>query len=146
MMTNQSHSKQCFKCKKYKDLNDFYKHSGMSDGHLNKCKSCVKKDVSKNYRDNKNHYVKYEKLRCKTKKRKESALEYQRKRRSKHPEKSRAYLKVHRAIKDGSLKREPCEKCGDINTEAHHDDYLQPLNVTWLCFKCHRKHHGQNPT
>lgn len=38
--------KQCFKCKKIKDLNEFYKHPGTADKHLGKCKECTKKDSS----------------------------------------------------------------------------------------------------
>jgi hypothetical protein len=37
--------KKCFKCGITKELNDFYKHKMMSDGHLGKCKSCTKKDT-----------------------------------------------------------------------------------------------------
>lgn len=36
--------KKCFKCGLEKDLKEFYKHKAMKDGHLNKCKSCTKKD------------------------------------------------------------------------------------------------------
>lgn len=34
--------KTCFKCKKEKTLDAYYKHSEMKDGHLNKCIDCTK--------------------------------------------------------------------------------------------------------
>lgn len=38
--------KTCFKCGQSKPLNLFHKHKGMKDGYLNKCASCVVKDVA----------------------------------------------------------------------------------------------------
>lgn len=46
------------------------------------------------------------------------------------------------AIKIGKLIRQPCEKCGDPASQAHHDDYDKPLEVRWLCFMHHRMEHG----
>ena len=43
--------KKCFKCNDVKDLKEFYKHPQTSDGYLNKCKTCCKKDVSINYKN-----------------------------------------------------------------------------------------------
>lgn len=43
--------KRCFKCGMEKELAYFYMHKQMKDGHLNKCKSCTKKDVAANDAD-----------------------------------------------------------------------------------------------
>ena len=37
--------KKCFKCNEIKLLRGFYKHKQMSDGHVNKCIECNKKDI-----------------------------------------------------------------------------------------------------
>jgi hypothetical protein len=34
--------KKCIRCENVKDLDDFYVHPKMRDGHKNKCKSCCK--------------------------------------------------------------------------------------------------------
>ena len=53
---------------------------------------------------------------------------------------------VQGAIRRGELKRPlVCESCGLIRaTWAHHDDYLKPLEVRWLCKPCHGRWHSLN--
>lgn len=136
--------KQCFKCQDVKPLEEFYKHPQMPDGHLNKCKTCAKKDVSENYRKRKPQYAAYERDREQRPERKADKLRYQRDRRRRHPHKDYARNVVSSAIRDGKLLRQPCEGCGTTeNVEAHHTDYHRPLDVRWLCFPCHRSEHGQ---
>lgn len=57
------------------------------------------------------------------------------------PQKS-ARDKVYYAVKTGKLtKPSACERCGVKATgrrlHAHHDDYEKPLEVEWLCTRCH---------
>jgi hypothetical protein len=135
--------KTCFKCGTSKPLGEFYTHAQMADGHLNKCKECNKADVRKNYRARRLVYAAYYQARERTERRKEQRRRHQEKRRIEHPEKYAARTAVGNAIRDGKLIRKPCEACGELKTQAHHDDYSKPLDVRWLCFKHHRQHHGQ---
>jgi hypothetical protein len=50
---------------------------------------------------------------------------------------------VQRAVRDGLLVRQPCEKCGAGQAHAHHDNYDEPMNVMWLCAKHHRARHRE---
>jgi ribosomal protein S27AE len=65
-----------------------------------------------------------------------------RKWKAENPEKRRAENAVTHAIEDGLLVRLPCERCGDGPAHAHHDDYSKPLEVRWLCARCHRQFHA----
>lgn len=38
----------------------------------------------------------------------------------------------------GKLTKQPCEVCGDPDTEKHHEDYDYALDVRWLCHEHHR--------
>jgi uncharacterized protein YdaU (DUF1376 family) len=56
----------------------------------------------------------------------------------------RARQATSRAMKAGQLQRQPCEECGDPNSQAHHDDYGKPLEVRWLCPQHHDKFHRRS--
>lgn len=74
----------------------------------------------------------------------EAFAEYERAYRNKNVEVVKAHAKVKNAIKNKSLSRQPCENCGEKVSEAHHDDYNKPLEVRWLCKKCHMEWHRLN--
>lgn len=41
-------------------------------------------------------------------------------------------------------KPDQCVRCGNMKKlQAHHEDYSQPLQVTWLCKVCHMHLHGK---
>jgi hypothetical protein len=67
--------------------------------------------------------------------------ETERRYRAAHPEKVRAHWAVYKAVKKGKLIRKPCEVCGVERSQAHHHDYSKPLDVRWLCKKCHEAEH-----
>jgi len=48
---------------------------------------------------------------------------------------------ARRAVRQGTLFRQPCEVCGAERVEAHHDDYSKPREVRWLCRAHHAEHH-----
>lgn len=153
-------SKICFKCEKLKPLSDFYKHKGMSDGRLNKCKECNRKDVILNRLKNIDYYREYDKSRANLPHRIEGREKYfqteegrlvARKAKNKWSAnnviKKSASMIINNHIRDNKLiKPDICESCGGLNKNlhGHHDDYALPLIVRWLCSKCHRDWHRKN--
>lgn len=59
----------------------------------------------------------------------------------KNAEKLAARTAVSVAVRTGNLIPQPCESCSKTPTQAHHDDYSKPLDVRWLCQRCHTEHH-----
>lgn len=58
-----------------------------------------------------------------------------------NPEKAKAHSIVKKAIRKKELMRMPCEVCGNIKSQAHHENYNRPLDVNWLCQKHHSERH-----
>jgi len=114
--------KQCRRCLKVKVLNSFYDHPETADGKFAKCKDCVLVERRKTTKpDDKKAWNERWIL--------------------KNVIQPEACAIVGRAIRNGKLKKQPCEVCGEIKVEAHHDDYSKPLNVRWLCKYHHTQHH-----
>lgn len=158
-ITSSTQCKVCFKCGAEKPLNLFYKHKGMADGYLNKCKECSKVDVKKNRDDNPEYYKDYDKSRANQPQRVKARDEYaktevgyrnvQKAKNNyvkRNPKKRSAHISVGNAVRDGKLIRSPiCETCKSVSkTEAHHCDYNKPLDVMWLCDGCHKAWHKVN--
>lgn len=139
-------SKICFKCGIKKPLSEFYKHPEMKDGHLNKCKECTKKDTKENRLKNHEYYCEYDMMRGNLPHRKKLRRKTTVKYRAIHPERMAIYDAVAHAIKKGVLvKPNRCQKCGsDKRIEGHHKDYSKPLEVEWLCSRCHRIEHANH--
>jgi len=141
--------KTCFKCGIPKELNEFYKHSQMADGHLGKCIECAKADVLRHRAANLEAVQAYDRERGKLPHRLARMRAYHKAHPEivsaarhrwaiKHPERPAAALAVSNAVRDGRLVKQPCEFCGALKVEAHHDDYTKPLEVRWLCNKHHK--------
>lgn len=108
--------KVCGICKIEKPLSSYYQNRYWHNPDSKKrytrsyCKDCFNKRYSENYKRYK----------------------------MKFPGKTKARIKLNKAIKEGKIFKEPCKICNAIDkNEAHHPDYRKPLSVIWLC----RKHH-----
>jgi ribosomal protein S27AE len=133
--------KTCFRCGLIKPLSEFYTHPKMADGHLNKCKGCTLLDVVKHRVANLDKIQQYDSIRARMPHRLEAKAKYTKRYKATYPEKCKARTKTRNAIRDGKITRQPCAKCGSPKTDAHHNDYSKPLEVTWLCVPCHHAEH-----
>lgn len=147
-------TKRCFKCGKRKSRSEFYRHPAMGDGLLGKCQECTKADSAAAYH----------------RKRQDPAwMEAQRERgrekflrlyRNPAPmpfwvadlaaeTKRAAAVALCNAVRDGRVARPArCQRCTKACIpHGHHEDYGKPLEVEWLCPKCHRARHAEmSPT
>lgn len=152
--------KECIKCHRLLDLSEYYRRFSMADGHRGSCIECDNEAGRKRYQyrlDNDPALVIKSRKRCREyqahkratdptwKARKNKQIdEWVRRTKYKVDEyKAKAHNRVNNAIKAGRLlKPEICSRCNEIgNIHGHHADYSKPLEVEWLCTKCHGLHH-----
>jgi hypothetical protein len=136
-------SKSCFKCSKEKPLTEFYRHSAMADGHLNKCKDCTRSDANNHRLENLDKIRSYDRRRAKNPDRMRSAAEVSRIWRERDSRITAAHNAVARALRSGALIKTPCVRCHSIKSVGHHESYDMPLDVTWLCQPCHKERHKE---
>ena len=136
-------SKVCFKCNIEKPLDEFYKHSQMLDGHVNKCKSCNLNDVHEHRLKNIDKIREYDRERAKNPERAKKAAEVSERWRKADKRRTQCHNAVTRAIRKGVLTAENCCKCGAEKTYAHHESYDRPLDVQWYCQPCHKQRHKE---
>ena len=118
--------KQCKLCGEYKDIVEFVNNKIVKSGYGNRCKKCNNKESYKSRVKNRTHYTRLVNSYRKT---------------DVGKIKTSARQKVKTAIRSGKLKRLPCEICGSKLSEAHHKNYLKPLEVNWLCRSHHVERH-----
>lgn len=149
-------TKTCTQCGVEKPLSEFYKHRRIKSGYRGECKSCIKvyrennalkiKEYEKN-RSDLPHRIKARKEYVSSERGKEVIKSLTKKHRNKNPVKYKARTALNNAIRDGRvMKLDYCENCGQTEKRVlgHHNDYSKPLEVTWLCDKCHIQWHKEN--
>lgn len=127
-------TKRCFKCGKVKPLSEFYKHSRMLDGHLNKCKDCTKKDVASNYAEKSKNEQWMEKERARGRE-KYKRLGY-------YIKGSGGNMVALNKIEGTTSKRLRSKGYDTKGKEAHHWNYNEPKSVLLLSRKAHRRLHN----
>lgn len=136
-------SKACFECGRELPKSEFYQHAMMGDGHLNKCKDCVREYQRAR------HHERMQDAEWREAERERSREKMRRLGRSwakPDPIKKAASHAVSNAVRDGRLiPADSCDDCGhdfsEFRREGHHEDYDKPLEVVWLCSLCHGKRH-----
>lgn len=149
----------CKHCRSTSETAEFYK------GVNSRCKECHKREVRQNRIEKADQYRAYEKMRykrdgyrreynsawLKTEKGRASHAQSVRRRNLMHPDRRAANVILGNAVRDGKI-RKPlyCSRCFDCpprrQLHAHHEDYSKPLDVEWICAKCHGlEHYGEAP-
>lgn len=143
--------KRCSECGEMKPLSEFNRLTRSADGHQPRCRACFSAYNAARYADP---------MQKEAAKRRASArrvddpiavLHSRLVTHSRKATKRTANRCVEAAVLAGVLvKPGECDECGSYNADfgvyalhAHHDDYGKPLDVRWLCPKCHAAAHPE---
>lgn len=141
-------SKTCTRCGVTLPRSAFYlrnEKGRSSDAVTSRCKKCC--DASRVYRrtdDTAHHARAWEKKKnnpVQARARQARLVEWKRA----NPEKVAAHRAANRAQGKGLIQRpDACETCSrtGLRLHKHHSDYSKPLDVAWLCTRCHMRLHA----
>lgn len=148
--------KRCSACGTQKPLMLFFRNRSSADGHGWQCKDCHGRGVRSSRRKHApkvlaqkrkwnlahSELVKAKARRYRAKHR-EEVRAYVARVKQERPERYAAKLAVRNAVRRGDLSRPSrCENCGERRRlNAHHPDYSKPLEVKFLCHRCHGDEH-----
>ena len=142
--------KSCIACYVAKHATEFYRHPAMAYGTVNVCKDCHKARMHKRRAEKIDEIREYDRKRGLLSHRKaavkDRAPRYKDRpysqasfHRAAHPVESAARAALGNAVRSGRIiKPSQCQMCargGRIH--GHHSDYSKPLEVRWVCAKCH---------
>jgi hypothetical protein len=133
--------KECYKCKETKPLDSFNKNSRTKDRKNYYCKECCRlysQSEKGKASQRKSQESPHGKASRRMVQRRDKTLNSRKSRNKKY---NNAHNKVRSAITNGELTPQCCIFCGEVETEAHHDDYSNPLDVVWVCKKHHTDIH-----
>jgi hypothetical protein len=150
----------CFDCGISKSIEEYY-YEYSKRGHTRLCKDCIKQRrkgytvypltesgkikhaLKQREYVEKNITIVRERQKQEYYKHQEERIERVRQYRIDNPDKEYAHGCIRNALKFGKIKRPSiCSKCGkECKPAGHHPDYSKPLEVVWLCRKCHSLHH-----
>lgn len=149
--------KKCVKCGQEKKITAYGKNKASKDGLHYACKECVNAASRAYFESHREQVLQKNKekgaevrARFAEKHGAEYLNAYQRDYYKHNPSRQRrayAYGQLAQALAKGTvIKSHKCEMCSveegnGMKIEAHHKDYLKPLEVMWLCKKCHGKVH-----
>lgn len=136
--------RHCSSCGELKSSQDFQKRKASKDGLTASCKACLKirdaiRDKTPERRQVKRDYAATPGGRERSNAAKKAYS-------FRNPKVRSAQVAVGNAVRDGKLtKPSYCECCREaLFVEAHHCDYNKPLEVMWLCDRCHKDWHLEN--
>lgn len=144
----------CKLCAQTKPETEFYPIKKWFDSY---CKLCRKEYQRDHYRRTLPEMAAYERSRAVLPHRVKSRADYSKsdagkaahkraheKYYTRNKEKRYAHTALGNAVRDGRIKKMPCEVCGSTyRIHGHHDDYSKPFEVVWLCSKHHSERHKE---